>query len=226
MNGMGRAGGGRVGRVRPCPRAIDRRGEAIVAAEPAPRGRGRGPWPRTRRGRSARAHRGRACGEPGSGPARRTWAAASSTSWPAGRGPARSTSPRPAAACGEHGRACMSSRRRRSAGQGLPCLRRRRRLVPRTDSSRLAGRVRLVARSPVGRSGRPGSPVRGGRQPAPVDRRRRNLELLGRRARRSVGDGVQPADAEPRVPRQRRRHVRDRRQRREWRGASRRTRAA
>ena len=110
------------------------------------------------------------------------------------------------------------------AGQGLLRLQRRRRLVHARRPSRRVRRVPVVVRPAVGRSDEPRPRVLRRREPARVHRRRADVAQLQRSARRPARDGVGPERPEPRLPRQRRRHVPLRHQRRPAaRGSTRRT---
>ena len=75
--------------------------------------------------------------------------------------------------------------------------------------------LRVVVRPALRRPGEQEPPVQDGRQPAPLERRRPDVGERGRAARRPARHGVGPERAEPRVPRQRRRHVPLRRERRQ-----------
>ena len=92
------------------------------------------------------------------------------------------------------------------------------------DGPRLRGdrRLPVVVRARLGRPGRPEPPVQRRREPAHVDRRRHDLDRDQRPALRPARHGLGPVDArrqpghaEPRLPRQRRRHVPLREQRRQ-----------
>ncbi len=101
-------------------------------------------------------------------------------------------------------------------GQGLLLLRRRRRQLPRRRP-RLPDLERLpvVVRAPLGRPEGQEPHLQRGRQPAHVDRRRHDVDRDQRAALRPARDGLGPASGQPRLPRQRRRHVPLRQQRRQ-----------